>query len=102
MWLRCNLWAAHSTERLDAYSPVNKRAWASHLSLEQVPYFPPTQTKADFPPNVCKDMLRAAVGLPAMDLDIHSIRTWTMHAEVADCFKVGRLLLPSQQDGVRF
>ena len=61
--------------------------------MEQVPYFPPTQTKADFPPEACKEMLRAAIGTPAMDLDIHSIRTWTMHAEVADRFKVGCLLL---------
>jgi hypothetical protein len=63
------------------------------IVVEQVPYFPPTQTKADFPPEVCKGMLRAATGVFAMDLDVHSIRMWTMHAEVADCFKVGCLLL---------
>ncbi len=68
----------------------------NHVDLVwQVPYFPPTQSLADFPPEECARLLAAAIGDggEAEELRIHSIRAWTMHAEVADRFKVPHLPL---------
>ena len=56
----------------------------------QVPYFPPSQSIADFSPEVCKALLLAAIGQPDVNIDVRSVRTWTMHAEVADRFQVGQ------------
>ena len=54
----------------------------------QVPYFPPVQSLADFTPNVIKTLLVAAIGQPGISLDVKSVRTWSMHAEVADKLQV--------------
>ena len=69
--------------------------WLLHardvLSLHgclQVPYFPPAQCLADFTPDVLKTLLLAAIGQPEISVDVKSIRTWSMHAEVADKFQV--------------
>ena len=53
-----------------------------------MPYFPPAQSLADFTPNVLKAQLVAAIGQPGISLDVKSVRTWSMHAEVADKFQV--------------
>lgn len=55
----------------------------------QVPYFPPAQSIADFTPDICKMLLLAAIGQPGIEMDVLSIRTWTMHAEVAERLQVG-------------
>ena len=54
----------------------------------QVPYFPPVQSIADFSPVKCVDILRKAAGLPSMQVDIKTVRTWSMSAQVADNFQV--------------
>ncbi len=56
----------------------------------QVPYFPPTQSLADFSEEVCARLLAAAIGDggEAVAIGIHSVRAWTMHAEVAERFQV--------------
>ena len=54
----------------------------------QVPYFPPAQSLADFTPNVLKTLLVAAMGQPGISVNVKSVRTWSMHAEVADKFQV--------------
>ena len=66
----------------------------SHGCL-QVPYFPPAQSLADFTPNVLKTLLVAATGQPGLSLDVKSVRTWSMHAEVADKFQVSSHLVAS-------
>jgi hypothetical protein len=62
--------------------------------LLQVPFFPPLQSSDSFTPDVCRQLLAEAIGstdgtreLLMDDLDIHSIRPWTMHAEVAQRMK---------------
>lgn len=59
--------------------------------MAQLPYFPPLQSVEDFSPARCAALLKAAVGtrLDTLRMDIHSVRTWTMHAQVAARFKVG-------------
>lgn len=59
----------------------------------QVPFFPPTQSLADFPEEMCKRLLQFAIGVPDLDLEVLSVRRWTMHAEVAEQFKVSMPIL---------
>jgi hypothetical protein len=56
----------------------------------QVPFFPPLQSSESFTTDVCRQLLAEAIGTAdskseslLADLEIHSIRPWTMHAEVA-------------------
>jgi putative polyketide hydroxylase len=44
-------------------------------------------------PEAAAAAVRLAVGVPDLDLTIKSIRPWTMTAEVAERFRVGRVLL---------
>jgi hypothetical protein len=90
--------------RLSSHSTVSERQLHADLSSPphaeylwccsessaagQVPYFPPMQSLADFPNPVCQRLLRDAIGVPDVDVQILSVRTWTMHAEVAQKFKV--------------
>jgi 2-polyprenyl-6-methoxyphenol hydroxylase-like FAD-dependent oxidoreductase len=58
----------------------------------QIPYFPPFESLEDFPAAVCRRHILDAVGAD-VDIEIKSIQTWTMHAQVADRFRVGRIFL---------
>jgi 2-polyprenyl-6-methoxyphenol hydroxylase-like FAD-dependent oxidoreductase len=51
--------------------------------VAQLPYFPPLQAPADFPPAACAALVRAAARAPLPDLDIRGVRAWTMAAGVA-------------------
>jgi hypothetical protein len=61
--------------------------------VAQIPYFPPLQTPADFDEAACRRVLAAAAGADDVRLRIASVRAWTMNAQVAGAFRVGRLLL---------
>jgi hypothetical protein len=54
----------------------------------QVPYFPPVQSLADFPASKCRDILRKAAGLPNLEVDVRTVKTWNMSAQVAERFQV--------------
>ena len=54
----------------------------------QVPFFPPTQSLADFPEHICQRLLKSAIRVPDLDVEVLSVRKWTMYAEVAEHFKV--------------
>jgi 2,4-dichlorophenol 6-monooxygenase len=59
----------------------------------QIPYFPPFESLDDFPAAVCRDRILDAVGDTDVDVDIKSIQSWTMHAQVATSYRVGRVFL---------
>lgn len=68
------------------------------MFVVQVPFFPPLQSATDFTVDVCRQLLAAAIdpnqterGSLAADLTIHSVRPWTMHAEVAQRMRQVRL-----------
>ncbi|DBA95796.1 TPA: hypothetical protein ACH3X1_001346 [Trebouxia sp. C0004] len=61
--------------------------------VAQVPYFPPVQSLADFPASTCRDILRKAAGLPNLELDVRTVKTWNMSAQVAQRFQEGRVFL---------
>jgi 2,4-dichlorophenol 6-monooxygenase len=59
----------------------------------QIPYFPPFESVEDFPAAICRRHIVDAVGDPAVGVDIKSIQTWAMHAQVATNYRVGRVFL---------
>jgi 2-polyprenyl-6-methoxyphenol hydroxylase-like FAD-dependent oxidoreductase len=59
----------------------------------QIPYFPPFESLDDFPAAVCRDRILDAIGDTDVDVDIKSIQSWTMHAQVATSYRVGRVFL---------
>ena len=58
-----------------------------------IPYFPPLESPADFPASVCRDHILDAIGHAGVDVAVRSIQTWTMHAQVASSYRVGRTFL---------
>ncbi len=59
----------------------------------QIPYFPPIESLADFTVDSCRRHIVDAIGDPNIDVDIKSIQSWTMHAQVAARYRVGRVFL---------
>jgi FAD binding domain len=59
----------------------------------QIPYFPPFETSGDFPAAVCRNHIHDAIGDTDVDVDIKSIQSWAMHAQVATSYRVGRVFL---------
>ena len=53
-----------------------------------MPYFPPVQSLANFPASKCRDILRKAAGLPNLEVDVRTVKTWNMSAQVAERFQV--------------
>jgi hypothetical protein len=47
----------------------------------------------DFPAAVCRDRILDAIGDTDVDVDIKSIQSWAMHAQVATSYRVGRVFL---------
>jgi putative polyketide hydroxylase len=67
----------------------NSDRWVFHLS-----YDPDKGEKAeDFPPERCKELLRIALGMPEIEIEIKSILPWESAVRVADGFQHGRVFL---------
>lgn len=61
--------------------------------VAQVPFFPPLQKGEEYTPEVSTDVVRSAVGLPHLQLEIKQVRPWTMAAGVAETYGRGNILL---------
>lgn len=62
--------------------------------LFNVPYAPEQGgAPADFTPERCTDLVRKAVGLPQIDVEILSVLPWVATARVADRLQVGQVFL---------
>lgn len=59
----------------------------------QIPYFPPAQQVTDFTTRRCERLIRAAIGDPEVPVEIRSVQGWTMTAQVAERYQVGRVVL---------
>jgi 2,4-dichlorophenol 6-monooxygenase len=59
----------------------------------QSPYFPPVQRLQDFTADDCRRRIRDAVGQRDLAVDIHSVQSWAMTAQVVDRYRVGRIFL---------
>ena len=69
-------------------SKNNTDEWSFHLE-----YDPATQTLADFPPERCVELVRAAVGRPDVHVQVSAVSTWDTGVLVADEYRRGRILL---------
>ena len=59
----------------------------------QIPYFPPFESVDDFPAAVCRSYIGDAIGDADVDVEIKSIQSWAMHAQVAGHYRIGRVFL---------
>jgi 2-polyprenyl-6-methoxyphenol hydroxylase-like FAD-dependent oxidoreductase len=59
----------------------------------QIPYFPPFESLDDFPAAICRRHIVDAIGDPTVRVDVKSIQTWAMTAQVATDYRVGRAFL---------
>ncbi|KAL9583349.1 MAG: hypothetical protein Q9212_002758 [Teloschistes hypoglaucus] len=67
----------------------NSDRWVFHLSFD-----PSKGEKAsDFPPERCKELLRIALGLPDVEIDIKSILPWEPSVRIAERLQHGRIFL---------
>lgn len=67
----------------------NSDRWVFHLS-----YNPAKGEKsADFPPERCKNLLRLALGMPDIKVEIESILPWEPSVRIAERMQIGRIFL---------
>ncbi|MGE5696239.1 MAG: FAD-dependent monooxygenase [Candidatus Sericytochromatia bacterium] len=59
----------------------------------QFAYFPPVQRLEDFTADHCRRRIRDAVGDKNLAVNIHSVQSWAMTAQVADRYRKGRTFL---------
>ncbi|MFF7734929.1 FAD-dependent monooxygenase [Streptomyces sp. NPDC007984] len=57
------------------------------------PSLPPQETHAEYSEEDCVAMVRAAVGVPDLDVAVESSSSWEIAARIADRFRSGRVLL---------
>ncbi len=57
------------------------------------PSLPPEETHAEYSEEDCIEMVRAAVGVPDLDVAVESSTSWEVAARIADRFRSGRVLL---------
>jgi 2,4-dichlorophenol 6-monooxygenase len=57
------------------------------------PYDPEKESAADYDPPRCERLIRAALEEPGLPLEITTISTWAMTAQVAEHYRVGRIFL---------
>lgn len=67
----------------------NKNRWVFHLSYDPAKGEKPE----DFPPARCQDLLRLALGMPEIEIEIKSILPWECAARVVEGFQQGRVFL---------
>jgi len=70
--------------------PIDKdgSVWVFHTE-----YDPSRESAADFPPERCREIVRAAIGLPDLPVEILNVLPWRMAAQVADRYRDGRVFL---------
>ncbi|PSC72429.1 phenol 2-monooxygenase-like isoform X1 isoform B [Micractinium conductrix] len=60
--------------------------------VAQVPFFPPLQSGAEFTPEKCKELVRQ-IARADVDVEVKTIRPWTMAGRVAHSYRSGRVFL---------
>ncbi|MDY6869393.1 MAG: FAD-dependent monooxygenase [Actinomycetota bacterium] len=59
----------------------------------QTPYFPPLQSLLDFSTPVCRRRILEAIGDRSVSVEVKSVRSWAMTAQVAATYRSGRVFL---------
>lgn len=71
--------------------PINKDGslWVFHTE-----YYPERgERPEDFPPERCRALIRSAIGLPGLPVEVVNVLPWRMAAQVADRYQHGRVFL---------
>jgi putative polyketide hydroxylase len=66
----------------------NRDRWVFHLT-----YDPDEETADDYPPQRCRDLVRAALGLPDAPVEVLARLPWQMSARIADRIRQDRIFL---------
>ncbi|KAH7616498.1 putative polyketide hydroxylase [Nannochloris sp. 'desiccata'] len=61
--------------------------------VAQIPYFPPLQSPEDFNEETCAAIVRRAAGNGSLQLELKTIKPWSMSAATAETYRSGRVLL---------
>ena len=61
--------------------------WIFHRNLA------PSERVEDFPAERCVEVVREGAGIPDLAVDVHSVGSWIMGAELSNRFRDGRILL---------
>ncbi|KIW00321.1 uncharacterized protein PV09_08208 [Verruconis gallopava] len=78
------------SEVVGLFTSVNNTdVWVFHLHYDPAKGEGPE----DFPPEKCKDLIRLALGIPGIEIDIKSILPWEPSIRVANHLKQGRVFL---------
>ncbi|MFC7393377.1 FAD-dependent monooxygenase [Scopulibacillus cellulosilyticus] len=56
-------------------------------------YDPKKESVADYPESRCIPLIRAAVGISDLQVNLKTVLSWEMAARVSDCFQQGRIFL---------
>ena len=67
----------------------NSDRWVFHLLYD----LSKGEKASDFPPEKCKELLRIALGMPEIQIDIKSILPWEPSVRIAERLQVGRIFL---------
>jgi putative polyketide hydroxylase len=65
------------------------KRWVLHIAYDPAK----GQSPADFTPERCRELIRVAIGIPDIAVDVLSILPWQVAASVADRFRAGRIFL---------
>lgn len=72
------------------FSSINNNdRWVFHLSYDPLR----GEQASNFPPERCKELLRTALGIPDIEIDIKSILPWEPSVQVAERLRIGRVFL---------
>jgi 2,4-dichlorophenol 6-monooxygenase len=67
--------------------------WLPHEWVLYTPYFPPTQSPADFDAGRTRALVETALGFRPRDLRIHTVSPWALGVHLARHYRRGRVLL---------
>jgi hypothetical protein len=81
-------YAVFTSELAGAFVTIDGgNEWIMHRNLDE------GERVEDFTPERCVEAVRAGTGLPELNVDVLSVRSWIMGAELSDRFRAGRIVL---------
>jgi putative polyketide hydroxylase len=81
-------WVVNPAVHGVVHSLDGSRRWLLNAFLD-----PDDRGDGDYSEDRCAALVRHAIGVPELEIDIRSIKPWTMGALVADRFREGRIVL---------
>jgi putative polyketide hydroxylase len=83
------LWWVYNAQTVGVMIALDGRTrWTYNFGYDAT-----TDTPDDFTPERCAEIVRAAVGVPDLALQVKDVRVWQMQARIADKLRQGRVFL---------